>query len=157
MKILRKCCDFKELDGVVSFLDWITGQHLNFHLINSLCFCVIRDSTSSRFQALGNFSFPVHQRQKAADFLHQEHPHIPTQNSQAAIPCPLSSQMGDWAWIPNKHTPKHTHRTLQQLVNPGSQQPCPLLTFTLGFLCLGHHQNNNKNPQTLKLNENNQH
>lgn len=151
MKILRKYCDFMELDGDVSFLDWIIGQHLNFPLINSLCFCVVKDSTSRRLQALGNFSFPVYQRQKAADFLHQEHPHIPTQSSQAAIPCPSSSQKGDWAWIPNKNTPKHTHRTLQQLVNLCSQQSCPLLTLTFGFVCLGHLQNNNKKTQTLMM------
>lgn len=95
MKILRKYWDFKELDGGVSFLEWFLGQHVDFPIINSLCFCVLRDYSSRRLQDPGSFSFPVHQRQKATDFLHQEHPHLPAQNSKAAIPCPLSSQEGD--------------------------------------------------------------
>lgn len=145
MKILRKYCGFKELDGGVLRLDYRLASELlcnKFFML--LCWKGLHLQKAS---SPGEFFFPS----SPEDFLH----HIPTQNSQAAIPCTLSSQKGDREFPTNTHTPQHSHRTL--LVSPCSQQPCLLLTLAFGFVCLGHLQNNNnKKPQTLRWCENNQ-
>lgn len=110
MKILRKYYDFKKLDGGGSFLDWITGQHLNFSLINSLCLSVLRESTSKRIQALGNFSL-IHQR-KSNRFSAPGAPSHPCPKQPGCNSLPLAQPERRLSMYSQKHTHLNTHTEL---------------------------------------------